>query len=75
MALVTHKIQLHDDEKWPGADLIADDAVKSDCEFGGTVARARLEKKLLWKLDSRMSILVVIYILNIVFIVSFYLLF
>lgn len=35
-----------------------------DAEFGGTEARRRLEKKLLWKLDLRMSILVFIYILN-----------
>ncbi|KAG8836969.1 hypothetical protein FRB91_009572 [Serendipita sp. 411] len=35
-----------------------------DAEFGGAEARARLERKLLRKLDARMSILVVIYILN-----------
>ena len=35
-----------------------------DAEFGGTEARKRLEEKLLLKLDVRMSILVVIYILN-----------
>lgn len=33
-------------------------------EFGGPKARMELEKKLLKKLDSRMSILVVIYVLN-----------
>ncbi|KAF7776195.1 hypothetical protein Agabi119p4_4588 [Agaricus bisporus var. burnettii] len=33
-------------------------------EFGGPKARKELEKKLLKKLDSRMSILVVIYVLN-----------
>jgi MFS family permease len=33
-------------------------------DFGGPEARARLEKKLLRKLDARMSILVIIYILN-----------
>ena len=38
--------------------------VDSDAEFGGTEARKKLERKLLWKLDLRMSILVVIYILN-----------
>lgn len=37
-----------------------------DTEFGGTVARRELEKKLLWKIDKRMSILLLIYILNIV---------
>ena len=35
-----------------------------DTEFGGTEARRKLERQLLWKLDVRMSILVVIYILN-----------
>ncbi|KAF8974309.1 MFS general substrate transporter [Flammula alnicola] len=35
-----------------------------DAEFGGTEARKRLEKKLLLKVDLRMSILIFIYILN-----------
>ncbi|KAF8627182.1 hypothetical protein AX15_004500 [Amanita polypyramis BW_CC] len=35
-----------------------------NAEFGGTEARKALEKKLLLKLDLRMSIMVVIYILN-----------
>ena len=35
-----------------------------DAEFGGPEERKRLEKKLLRKLDARMSILIVIYILN-----------
>lgn len=35
-----------------------------DAEFGGTEERKRLEKKLLRKLDMRMSILIIIYILN-----------
>ncbi|KAI5124987.1 hypothetical protein M0805_007412 [Coniferiporia weirii] len=35
-----------------------------DAEFGGHEARLKLEKKLLMKLDLRMSILIVIYILN-----------
>ncbi|KAF6749945.1 MFS general substrate transporter [Ephemerocybe angulata] len=35
-----------------------------DAAFGGTEARRRLEKKLLLKVDLRMSVLVVIYILN-----------
>ena len=35
-----------------------------DAEFGGSEARKKLERKLLRKLDLRMSILVVIYILN-----------
>ena len=36
----------------------------SDEEFGGTEERKKLERKLLRKLDMRMSILIVIYILN-----------
>ena len=35
-----------------------------DVEFGGTEARNLLERKLLWKIDLRMSIMVLIYILN-----------
>ena len=35
-----------------------------DIEFAGTAARRTLEKKLLWKIDRRMSILVLTYILN-----------
>ena len=35
-----------------------------DAEFGGRESRQRLERKLLRKIDARMSILVVIYILN-----------
>jgi hypothetical protein len=35
-----------------------------DAEFGGIEARKKLEKRLLLKLDTRMSILLVIYILN-----------
>lgn len=35
-----------------------------DAEFGGTEERKRMEKKLLRRLDARMSIMVVIYILN-----------
>ena len=35
-----------------------------DAEFGGTEARKQLEKRLLLKLDARMSILIVIYVLN-----------
>lgn len=35
-----------------------------DAEFGGAEARRKLERKLLLKLDARMFILVIIYILN-----------
>ena len=45
-------------------DLEADPAHTGDAEFGGHEARKKLEKKLLRKLDARMSILIVIYILN-----------
>ncbi|KAF9055118.1 MFS general substrate transporter [Hymenopellis radicata] len=48
----------HDDE---GASLTSTD---SDIAFGGSEARKRLEIRLLRKLDRRMSILVLIYILN-----------
>jgi hypothetical protein len=40
------------------------DSDDPDAEFGGSEARNQLEKNLLWKLDLRMSILIVIYILN-----------
>ncbi|KAL7282267.1 MFS general substrate transporter [Trametes coccinea BRFM310] len=43
------------------ADVERDDP---DAEFGGHGARKKLERKLLRKLDLRMSILIVIYILN-----------
>lgn len=41
-----------------------------DDEFGGPEERKRLERKLLWKLDCRFLILVVIYILNYVSIIN-----
>lgn len=41
-----------------------DDRPVGDEEFGGTEARKKMEKKLLRKLDLRMSILIIIYILN-----------
>lgn len=49
------------DEKGPAAVHSDQDP---DAEFGGTEERKALEKKLLWKVDLRMSILIVIYILN-----------
>lgn len=49
-----------DEERWDKFDV----AIDPDAEFGGSEARKLLEKKLLWKLDARMSILVVIYMLN-----------
>lgn len=51
-----------------GRDIEENEVLKptvvGDEEFGGTEARKILEKKLLRKLDLRMSILIVIYILN-----------
>ncbi|KAF9075884.1 MFS general substrate transporter [Rhodocollybia butyracea] len=35
-----------------------------DAKYGGRESRMALERKLLWKIDTRMSILVIIYILN-----------
>ncbi len=43
---------------------VAKQPIDPDAEFGGLEARRRLERKLLWKLDLRMSVLVFIYILN-----------
>ena len=36
----------------------------NDLEFGSIEERQQMETKLLWKLDCRMSILIIIYILN-----------
>jgi len=38
--------------------------VSRDAEFGGPEGRRKLERRLLWKIDLRMSILGIIYILN-----------
>ncbi|KAJ8474746.1 hypothetical protein ONZ45_g15847 [Pleurotus djamor] len=45
-------------------ETLSHPAADPDAEFGGREARLVLEKKLLWKIDLRMSILIVIYILN-----------
>ncbi|SRR6266702_911033 len=47
-----------------GEEQFVDVPLDIDAEFGGKEARLRLERKLLRKLDMRMSILIVIYILN-----------
>lgn len=45
--------------------LLAEDrGIDPDAAFGGTHARKELEARLLTKLDTRMSILVAIYVLN-----------
>ena len=51
-----HILEYHNKDSEVGLD--------PDGEFGGTEARKKLERTLLLKLDARMSILVVIYILN-----------
>lgn len=60
---------IHDDKAIPLHDHRSEDSIDNegsdpDAEFGGHAARVALEKKLLWKIDLRMSILIVIYILN-----------
>ncbi|KAH9077091.1 MFS general substrate transporter [Lactarius deliciosus] len=45
-------------------EQLVDVPLDIDAEFGGKEARLKLERKLLRKLDMRMSILIVIYILN-----------
>ncbi|KAL4267409.1 MFS transporter superfamily protein [Pleurotus pulmonarius] len=60
---------IHDDKAIPIHDHRSEDSIDHegpdpDAEFGGHAARVALEKKLLWKIDLRMSILIVIYILN-----------
>lgn len=49
------------DEDIESIQLVQDDP---DAEFGGTEARKKMERRLLLKLDARMFILVIIYILN-----------
>jgi hypothetical protein len=58
-----HK-DLQDEEERRDDTDVNDLNADPDAEFGGEEGRKRLEKKLLWKLDLRMSILIVIYILN-----------
>lgn len=64
MASLTQMDGLRDGKRWTEIETY-------DTEFGGTEARAKLEKKLVWKVDARMFILVVIYILNFVFVFTF----
>lgn len=50
----------HDNDVWSSSKI----EQAQDAEFGGPEARRKLERRLLLKLDLRMSIMVVIYILN-----------
>lgn len=65
----SHSTTEKDAEKVP--ERYDPNAEDPDAEFGGTEARIALEKKLVWKVDLRMSIMVVIYILNYVRVVQF----
>jgi hypothetical protein len=60
----THSTSEKDTEKIQEAYRYDPNAEDQDAQFGGTEARRVLEKKLLWKVDLRMSVMVVIYILN-----------
>ncbi|KAF7977659.1 hypothetical protein HWV62_3092 [Athelia sp. TMB] len=57
-----HKNDYEDEERRVENTYKASDDLNE--EFGGTEAREKMEKKLLRKLDLRMSILIIIYILN-----------
>ncbi|TFK43580.1 MFS general substrate transporter [Crucibulum laeve] len=59
----THSSE-HDKEKAQSPTSYAADPADPDAEFGGTEERKRLERKLVLKIDLRMSILIFIYILN-----------
>lgn len=50
----------------PSKEHVACKELDLDVEFGGTEARNKLERKLLWKLDLCMSMLVLMSILNLV---------
>ena len=52
------------EKKDPEVGVKPTDKEDPDAEFGGHEARKKLERRLLRKLDARMCILVVIYILN-----------
>lgn len=60
----SHSLEKGHDTRVPDVETEAAARHTGDEEFGGTEARKKLEKKLLRKLDARMSILIVIYILN-----------
>ena len=54
-----------------GGDDLLTAAADGDAEFGGLEARRDLERKLIGKIDLRMSILIVIYSLNYVRLLMF----
>jgi len=54
----------HDEHTLEPHSRDSEAALDPDAEFGGAEARRKLERRLLLKLDARMSILVIIYILN-----------
>ena len=54
----------HDEYTLERPNRDTETGIDPDAEFGGTEARKKLEKRLVFKLDARMSILIVIYILN-----------
>ena len=58
--MLTLTRSVHEKDLKPLPDASGD----PNAEFGGTEARNTLEKKLLLKIDLRMSILILIYILN-----------
>ncbi|KAM5540332.1 hypothetical protein V8D89_005790 [Ganoderma adspersum] len=59
-----HSLDKGHDSRVPDVETEAAARHTGDEQFGGTEARKKLERKLLRKLDARMSILIVIYILN-----------
>ena len=56
--------------KGEDVEYVKNEVSRGDEDFGGPEERKRMEKKLLRKLDARMSILIVIYILNYVRLLS-----
>lgn len=52
------------DEKGTIEEVAVVQPVDPDAEFGGPEERKKLERRLVWKIDCRMSILVLIYLLN-----------
>ncbi|KAI0029233.1 MFS general substrate transporter [Vararia minispora EC-137] len=55
---------IHSSDVKDPLDLEGGAVTTTDADFGGPEQRRTLERRLLWKIDARMSILVIIYILN-----------